>query len=150
MQDALEPARHPEGRFHHSGQRALYVSPERATAGVAIDSYYRPGDAPRVIVPLYLESTALLDFRDLETSTGLGLGGQETRADWRDERARGSSASSWRASDAARNVGADGIIYPSRKVPSRWHLVLFRWNEPGAACLRENGLVEAFVPDQMG
>ena len=69
---ALDPARHPEGRFHHDGQRALYASPTPDAAGVAIDSYYRPGDPPRIILPLWLDGARLLDFRDPATSAALG------------------------------------------------------------------------------
>jgi len=38
-------------------------------------------------------------------------------------------------SDTARKLDADGMIYTARTDPARWHLVLFRWNEHGGACV---------------
>lgn len=40
--------------------------------------------------------------------------------------------SSWRVRAQLEAVGASGLVDPSRKRPGLWHLVLFRWNEPGA------------------
>jgi hypothetical protein len=31
------------------------------------------------------------------------------------------------------------MIYASRKEPARWHLVLFRWNQPGGPKVAPNG-----------
>ncbi len=110
--EAPEAARQPEGRFHHDGQRALYASPTREAGAVAIDSCYRAGDPPRVILPLALENARLLDFRDPETSAALGLAGDETTVNWRDDRAAGLPARSWRASDAARADGGAAAFLP--------------------------------------
>ena len=142
--EALDPARHPEGRFHHDGQRALYASPTPDAAGVAIDSYYRPGDPPRIILPLWLDGARLLDFRDPATSAALGLCGDETTVDWRTDRAAGHPARSWRASDAARAAGADGIIYFSRKARPLWHVALFCWNGPSGPELHLDGEARPF------
>lgn len=57
---------------------------------------------------------------------------------WLPERSAGLPATSWRASDAVRAAGADGMIYTARSAPHRWHLVLFRWNE-GSARLAVDG-----------
>ena len=46
---------------------------------------------------------------------------------------RGEEPPSWTVSDRARAIGAAGLIDPSRRAPGAWHLVLFRWNEAGAA-----------------
>ncbi len=144
--EALGAARHPEGRFHHDGQRALYASPTTEAAAVAIDSYYRPDDPPRVIVPLWLEGARLLNFRASATSTDLGLSGDEPTVNWRVDRAAGQPARSWLASDAARAAGADGIIYYSRKAAPLWHVALLRWND-GKVSLRNDGPAQPFTPD---
>ena len=144
--EALAPVRHKEGRFHHSGQEAIYLSPSIEAAHVAIDSYYREDDPPRVVIPLRLSDAYLLDFRDPDVMVRHGLAGHETRVNWRDERAAGQPASSWSASDAAREAGADGMLYTSRKRPEFHHLVLFRWNSAGYARLTPEGKVQQFIP----
>ena len=45
--------------------------------------------------------------------------------------------------DAARTAGADGMIYTARSEPTRWHLVLFRWNTNGPI-LAPDGPAEPF------
>jgi hypothetical protein len=44
---------------------------------------------------------------------------------WFEDRQIGRTPASWKASDAVRETGADGMIYSSRRDPDRWHLVLF-------------------------
>lgn len=126
----LEGARSPEGRFHHDGQVVLYLSPSPEFSRIGINAYLRPGDAPRVIVPLEVRGADLVDLRDPAVQGALGLNGTEAGTLWQPERAAGRPATSWIASDAARASGADGIIYAARSDPARWHIVLFRWNVP--------------------
>ena len=128
----LDGVHSPEGRFHHSGQPALYMSPSPEAAAFAVATYLQPSDPPRVTARLRLTGARVVDLRDNDTLAALGLT-NEPSVEWQPERAQGLPATSWRASDAARATGADGMIYTSRKVPSRWHLVLFRWNQPGGA-----------------
>lgn len=142
----LDGATAPEGRFHRDGQRAIYLSPSPRDAAFAIAPYLRPGDAPRLSVPLYLERARLADLRDGDTCAALGLRGDEAAIPWLPERAQGLPATTWRASDAARQAYHDGIIYAARSAPERWHLVLFRWNVPGAPELRRDGAPLPFVP----
>ena len=52
--DPRAPVRSPEGRFHHSGQRALYTSLTPEGTAVAIRRYVAPGDPPRAVVALVL------------------------------------------------------------------------------------------------
>ncbi|NJM81328.1 MAG: hypothetical protein HC844_01540 [Tabrizicola sp.] len=40
----LDGVKSPEGRYHHDGQAALYMSTSPAFARLAIDRYLRPGD----------------------------------------------------------------------------------------------------------
>ena len=144
----LDRVPNPEGRFHHDRQPALYLSPSHNAARVAIDSYYRSNDAARVIVPLKLSGANILDFREVATSDRLGLMGGETTVHWRRERRAKKPATSWRASDAARAAGADGMIYHSRKAPPLWHIVLFAWNQKGAPTLAQDGLPQQFISEQ--
>ncbi|MBN2905968.1 MAG: RES family NAD+ phosphorylase [Rhodobacteraceae bacterium] len=113
------PARAPEGRFHHSGQVALYASFTAEGAGVAIRRYVQPGDPSRVIVPLRINATRLRDLRALPDPTRASVV-------WQDLRAAGQPAPTWALSDAARAAGAQGMMYPSRSRPELTHLVLFQ------------------------
>ncbi len=132
----LDGAIHPEGRFHHDGQAALYASPSPETAAIAIDIYLKDNDAPRVMIPICIEHANLVDLRDHDICAKMGINPIWPSVPWSDERAAGKDATSWKASDIVRDSGADGMIYASRRAPERWHIVLFRWNQPGTAMVR--------------
>lgn len=143
---ALDPVLSPEGRFHHSGQRTLYCSPSPEAAGQATARYWTPQDPPRVAIPLHLGRARLADLRDPAVLRALGLTGQEAAIPWLPERAAGQPATSWRASDAARSAGFDGMIYTARSAPARWHLALFRWNLADGPRLRRSGAPVPVTP----
>lgn len=124
---ALAPAISPEGRFHHDGQHALYVSPRPDWACHAIAPYVRPDDPPRVIVALHLADARLLDLRDPAHCAAFGIDPARAAVPWLPRRAKGLAAATWDVSDRARASGADGMIYTARSEPSRWHVVLFTW-----------------------
>jgi RES domain len=124
---ALAPAIHPEGRFHHDAQPALYVSPRPDWAEHAIRTYVRDDDPPRVICELRLKGTKLLDLRNPTHCALADIDQSLAAVPWLPERARGLPASTWSVSDPARASGADGMIYTARSEPSRWHIVLFNW-----------------------
>lgn len=130
-QRCLERVPSGQGRFHHDGQPALYMSPHPDWAWLAVAPYVRDGDPPRIAVPLALTGAALADLRDPAACRALGVDPADAAADWRGQLGRGERPVSWRASDAVRDAGADGMIYPSRTAPERWHIVLFRWNHAG-------------------
>jgi RES domain-containing protein len=143
----LNGAKSPEGRFHHHGQSALYLSPTPEAAGHAVAPYLRAGDGPRVVAPLRLTGARICDLRVAATRTTLGLAGHEADVPWLPEREAGLPTTTWIASDAARAQGADGMIYTARSAPARWHLVLFRWNVAGAAHLTADGAPFPFAPN---
>ncbi len=143
----LKGVRSPEGRFHHGGERAIYMSPSPEAAAVAVNIYLKPNDPPRLVVPLRVTGARVLDFRAPETEVALGLKWRETAVPWAEQRRAGLPATSWRASDRAREFGADGMIYPSRTLPSKWwHLVLFRWNVADGPQLCVEGPAIEFLP----
>ena len=142
----LQGAITPEGRFHHSGQPAFYMSPTPDAAAIAVATYLRDGDAPRIIAPLKVTNARILDLRRDDVLAHLGLNGAEPSVLWQPQRAKGLPATSWAASDAARHADADGMIYTSRKDPTRWHLVLFRWNTGAGAAVQEDGPAQPFNP----
>lgn len=140
----LSGAASPEGRFHHDGMPALYLSPLADWARIAVRSYLRDNDPPRIVVPVALSPVTLADLRDPDTLAALGLAGHEASVPWQPERAEGRPATSWLAADAARRAGAAGIVYASRSEPLRWHVVLFRWNAPGAPSVTADGPPEPY------
>ena len=128
-----------EGRLHHSGQKALYISPTPEWAAMAVDAYVRPGDPPRLLVELEIHKGQVIDLRDADSCHAVGVTVETAGVPWQPERDQGKRATSWQASDAVRRTKADGLIYPARSYPERWHVVLHRWNEPGAARISETG-----------
>lgn len=111
----LLPARAPEGRFHHSGQFALYASLSAEGASVAIRRYVSGDDPDRVIQRFQVENAQLVDYRGQTAASVI----------WQDIRATGAPSPTWSFSDKARARGADGLIYSSRSRPDLSHLVLF-------------------------
>lgn len=126
---ALAPAISPEGRFHHDGQSALYVSSRPDWAEHAIKVYVRDDDPPRIICELEIKAARVLDLRDQEQCVAWGTDASLASVPWLPERSRGKPASTWSVADLARECGADGLIYTARTAPSRWHLVLFKWGD---------------------
>lgn len=85
-----------------------------------------------MIVPVDIGTARVLDQRDAVACIALGIDRDQSNVNWRAELAAGREPVSWRNADAARAIGADGIIDRSRHIPGGWHVTLFRWNEPGA------------------
>jgi RES domain-containing protein len=122
------PAAAPEGRFHHSGQVAAYASLSAEGAAVAIKRYLVDG-IERVLVPMWLDAPSVVDIR----------GDAAASIIWQDLRKGGSPSPTWTYSDAARESGAQAMLYSSRSRPDLSHVVVF---EP--ECLRFVGPVSAF------
>ena len=109
-----EPARAPEGRFHHSGQIAAYASLSAEGASVAIQRYL--GDQiARKLVPMWLKSDCVVDER----------GNKAVSVIWQDIRASGLQSPTWVFSDTARDAGAKAMLYSSRSRPELDHVVIF-------------------------
>ncbi len=119
----------PEGRFHHDGEFAIYASLSAEGAGVAIRRYLGDG-VSRVLVPMRLEADRVADIR----------GTPEASIVWQDIRESGLPSPTWVFSDAARQAGAQAMLYSSRSRPELSHVVAF---EPGL--LSKTGAGEPFV-----
>ena len=126
------PAQAPEGRFHHSGQVAAYASLSVEGVEVAMRGYLVDG-VKRVLVPMWLASDQVADER----------GNPKASIVWQDIRAAGNSSPTWLFSDAARDKGADAMLYSSRSRPELSHVVVF-----DTACLSFIGPITAFEPDR--
>ncbi|MBY0519946.1 MAG: RES family NAD+ phosphorylase [Sphingomonas sp.] len=126
------PGPHSAGRYHRLGQPALYVTHDPDWARIAVSGYMREDGLPRMIVPVDIDAARVLDQRDAVACAALGIDRDQSNVNWRVELAAGREPASWRNADAAREIGADGIIDRSRHIPGGWHVTLFRWNQPGA------------------
>ncbi|CUJ84613.1 hypothetical protein RUE5091_00240 [Ruegeria denitrificans] len=129
----LDPARAPEGRFHHSGQVALYASLSAEGAGIAIRRYISPDDPPRIVQQAQVTGAKLVDLR----------GRPEVSIVWQDNHEERGFSPTWRFSDHARDKGADGLIYSSRSRPELSHLVLFSLSP---TIIRADGQAAPWVP----
>jgi RES domain len=133
------PAPDSAGRYHRPGQPALYITPEADWAMIAIGRYLLSDEIERVVVPLELDGAEVFDQRDAAACAALGIDPEQSQVRWDDELAAGREPPSWRASDAARAAGAQGIIDVSRGIAGGWHACLFAWNQPGAPQVRVAG-----------
>ena len=132
-EDILGPARAPEGRFHHDGQRALYLSASPEGCVVASRMYMKPDDPPRGIFPVRVVSDRIVDLRDRLATDHFDIDVTHRAARWQEDRAAGRRAPTWDISDRARALGLHGMLYASRSDPRKTHLTLFDWNSEGGA-----------------
>lgn len=137
--DILEPVRSPEGRSHYSGQRTLYLSETPEGCEIATKIYRKDSDPERGIFPLLVTDAHIVDLRDIEATTALGIDRTHRQADWQKHRAAGVPSPTWDISDRVRQLGLDGMLYESRSKPDLTHLTLFRWNQPNAPILIRDG-----------
>jgi hypothetical protein len=121
-------ARAPEGRFHHSGQVAAYASLSAEGASVAIQRYLHD-NVSRNLIPMRLKVDCVIDER----------GNTDATVIWQDIRATGQLSPTWKVSDAARDAGAQAMLYSSRSRPDFSHVVIF---DP--ACLKFVGPISPF------
>lgn len=104
------------------------MSPTAEWARLAVSGYMREDGLARVIFPLLVSQAHVFDLRDKEACLRLGLDREQANVSWRKVLAAGGRPPSWDVADAARGVGADGLIDRSRLRPGAWHVTLFRWN----------------------
>ncbi|WP_404712170.1 RES family NAD+ phosphorylase [Sphingomonas sp. MMS24-J13] len=107
-------ARASEGRFHHSGQIAAYASLSAEGASVAIQRYLSDG-VERVLIPMWLTAGRVADAREIPSASVV----------WQDLRKAGQVSPTWMFSDAARQAGAQAMLYSSRSRPDLSHVVVF-------------------------
>lgn len=123
-------ARAPEGRFHHSGQVAVYASLTPEGTEVAIRRYLNDG-VKRVLVPLRLQVQRAADAR----------GNPDASIVWQDLCKDGVLSPTWSYSDEARAEGAEALFYSSRTRPDLAHVVVF---DP--SCLSPAGHAQPWQP----
>ncbi len=82
---------------------------------MAIQRYLHDG-APRLLVPMRLDARCVADARG-ESSASIV---------WQDLTDSGQASPTWIISDAARQSGAQAMLYASRSRPELSHVVVFR------------------------
>ena len=135
----LSSARAPEGRSHHSGQRALYLSATAEGTVVAVRRYMKPNDPERVIVAVRVIGERIVDLRDTKATAFFGIDTTHRAAEWQSIRDTGAPSPTWAISDRVRELGLQGMLYASRSDPAKTHLTLFRWNESNGALVEVAG-----------
>lgn len=134
---------HGAGRYSRADQPTLYLSASRA--GVAAAMIAHQGlNRQQTILPFDVNAMDLFDLRSADAIEHVLKNAGDPFSDWQAVAASGGEPPSWRVRDWIERTGAQGMIDPSRKSPGLWHLVLFRWNVPGAPSVRQQALP---IPD---
>lgn len=117
MGTPMAPASAPEGRFHQSGQTAVYASLTAQGAVAAVQKYLYDRQS-RMLVPMWLQCDAIVDLRGCAIAL----------SDWQSDRSVGNTASTWAVSNEARRLGAQGLLFSSPSRRDLSHIVIFRLN----------------------
>lgn len=123
------------GRYSSPEQPTLYLSSSEEGVAAALVAH---ADARAVLttIPVEVDAAQILDLRDAQARRSAGVELSDAVAPWQQVVEQGGEPSSWRVRRSLEAVGANGLIDPSRQAPGLWHLVLFRWNRPGAPSVR--------------
>jgi RES domain-containing protein len=120
------------GRYSSPTQPALYLSASPEGVEAAMIAHRTADSPPRQVLAFEVEADCIFDLRNHRRCSAVGIDPADAQAPWQDTVAQGREPPSWRVANRLRDLGAHGLIDPSRKAPGLWHLVLFRWNAYGA------------------
>ncbi|WP_236559489.1 MULTISPECIES: RES family NAD+ phosphorylase [Curtobacterium] len=120
------------GRYSRADEPTLYLSASVGGVEAAMVAHRDVRAETLEIVAIDVDAARIVDLRDPGTLDSIGIDLQDAVAPWQDIAAAGGTPGSWQVRDRLLEIGADGLIDPSRKSPGLWHLVLFRWNEDDA------------------
>lgn len=120
------------GRYAAPDQPTLYLSASRRGVDAAMVAHGGLAGGTRAVLAFHVEAQAIFDLRDEAALAKVRAAAGEPFGAWQQQAAAGLEPPSWRVRDWIEAQGAEGLIDPSRQVPGLWHLVLFRWNVPGA------------------
>lgn len=124
------------GRYSRAHEPTLYLSSSVDGVEAAMVAHKDSRSAALEIVEIDVEASGIVDLRDAKALETAGIDLADAVAPWQDIAAGGGTPPSWTVRDRLLEVGANGLIDPSRKSPGLWHLVLFRWNEADAPIVR--------------
>lgn len=120
------------GRYSPPDVRTLYLSASRAGVVAAMLAHTSARSPALDVLTLQVRAGRIVDLRDHEALRSIGIDPADAAADWQEIVAADGSPPSWHVRTVLEERGALGLIDPSRRRPGLWHLVLFRWNRPGA------------------
>lgn len=124
------------GRYSRPNQKTLYMSSSEDGVSAAMLAHPLPSGQVRSTWPLFVDADCIADLRDDAILSAIRMQRDDALRPWQDGLAKGQEPSSWSVRSALEEIGAKGLIDPSRKAPGMWHLVLFRWNQPNAPRVR--------------
>jgi hypothetical protein len=124
------------GRYSQPHQRTLYMSATPDGVAAAMQAHPLPDGMRRTTCALEVEAQAILDLRDDGACEQAGIRREDATAPWQELVSSGGLPPSWSVRTRVEEIGANGLIDPSRKANGLWHLVLFRWNVPGGPTVR--------------
>jgi hypothetical protein len=87
-EDLLRGALSPEGRYHHDGEPALYLSPRAEWAQMAVETYVRTGDPQRIVHRLLVGTAHVVDTRDGALCRKLGIEPSDSATPWQPQLAK--------------------------------------------------------------
>jgi len=88
------------------------------------------------IVAIDVEASGIVDLRNVSALQAVGIDLEDALALWQRTAEAGRTPRSWTVRDRLIEVGANGLIDPSRKSLGLWRLMLFRWNVADAPSAR--------------
>lgn len=124
------------GRYSRPHEPTLYLSSSVDGVEAAMIAHKDTRSAVLEILEIDVEASRIVDLRDAAALEKAGVAVADAVAPWQEIAASGGAPTSWTVRDRLLEVGANGLIDPSRKRPGLWHLVLFRWNEVDAPAVR--------------
>jgi RES domain-containing protein len=92
----------------------------------------REGDPSRALIALDVATDGVFDLRDRTALDPAAVDGEAAAAPWQKIVSTGGTPPSWSVARQIQDLGAAGLIDPSRTAPGLRHLVLWRWNAAGA------------------
>lgn len=142
----LAPAGAPNGRWHHDGQNALYLSGSPEGCQVALRAYVKPTDPSRGIFPFQTRAARVVDLRSPPTREQLQVKLNDLHVFWANLHAAGKTSPTWELADRLRASGVNGVLTPSRSRPDLTHLTLFHWNCENGPTVHSDGPPIPFDP----
>jgi RES domain-containing protein len=123
------------GRYSPPTVPTLYLSASPEGVAAAMIAYTGARNPTLDVLRFEVVADRIVDLRAHEPLRSIGIDPADAAADWQETVAAGGSPPSWRVRAALEQLGAHGLIDPSRRRPDLWHLVLFSWNRDGAPCV---------------
>lgn len=118
------------GRWNPVGAATIYAARELSTAWAEYNQGFV--QHPAIIARLELRDARLADLTDESTLSGLGIGQEIHRCEWRAMLDAGQVPETYLLRDRLLMEGFDGVIYPSFMSPGGSCVALWRWNQKGA------------------